>query len=51
MIDQSIRESPLVPNALLPPQPALILDILDMSTTIVPTEMVAFMVAVLTKEE
>ena len=50
-IDQSIRESPLAPNAILPPQHALILDIPSMSTTTAPTEMVAFMVAAPTKEE
>src|SRR5713226_3808963 len=46
-IDQSIRESPLAPNAILPPQYALILDIPKMSTT----EMVAFTKAAPTKEE
>ncbi len=51
-IDQSIRESPLAPNALLPPQAALILDIPPMSTTtMAPTEMVGFTVAAPTQEE
>ncbi len=50
-IDQSIRESPLAPNTVLPPQHTLILDIPSMSTTTAPTEMVAFTVAAPTKEE
>ncbi len=50
-LNQSIRESPLAPNAILPPQHALIVDIPAMSTTTAPTEMVAFMVAAPTKEE
>ncbi len=52
VIDQSIRESPLAPNTLLPPQAALILDIPLMSmTTMAPTEMVGFMVVAPTQEE
>src|SRR5713226_7797230 len=51
VIDQGIRESPLAPNTILPPQHTLILDIPSMSTTIAPTEMVAFTVAAPTKEE
>src|SRR5260370_15037981 len=50
-IDQSIRESPLAPNAILPPCKALILDIPDMSTTIAPTETVGFTVVTPSKEE
>src|SRR5713226_5827658 len=51
-IDQSIRESPLTLNALLPPRAALTLDIPTMSMTITaPTEMVGFMVAAPTQEE
>ncbi len=50
-IDQSIRESPLAPNAILPPRHTLILDIPTMSTTMAPTEMIAFMKPAPTKEE
>ncbi len=50
-IDQSIRESPLAPNMILPPWHALILDIPKMSTITAPTETIAFMKAVPTKEE
>src|SRR5713226_4618836 len=45
VIDQSIRESPLAPNTILPPCKALLLDILKMSTTTAPTETVGFTVA------
>ena len=50
-IDQSIRESPIVLNVILPPQHGLLLDIPTMSTTTAPTETVAFTMAVPTKEE
>ncbi len=39
-INLSIRESPLAPNAILPPRKGLILDTPKMSTTIAPTETV-----------
>ena len=52
VIDQSIRESPLAPTALLPPRAALILDIPPMSmTTMAPTETVGFTVVAPTQEE
>src|SRR5258708_22982982 len=44
-IDQSIRESPLAPNAILPPRTGLLLDTTKMSTTTAPTETVEFTVA------
>src|SRR5712692_4551881 len=44
-IDQSIRESPLAPNAILPLRRGLILDTSEMSTTTAPVETVGFMVA------
>src|SRR5258708_10528804 len=50
-IDQSIRESPVVPNAILPPRHGLLLDIPTMSTTMAPTETVAFTTTAPTKEE
>src|SRR5258707_8395580 len=50
-IDQSIRESPLAPNAILPPRKGLILDTPNMSTTTAPVETVGFTVAAPTKEE
>src|SRR5713226_5132146 len=50
-IDQSIRESPLVPNAILPPRKGLLLDIPKMSTTTAPMETVGFTIATPTKEE
>src|SRR5258707_9588177 len=50
-IDESIRASPIVPNAVLPSQYGLILDAPTMSTTIAPTEMVAFTATTSTKEE
>src|SRR5258707_5380139 len=50
-IDQSIRESPLAPNTILPPCKGLLLDIPDMSTTIAPTETVGFTVVTPSKEE
>ncbi len=50
-IDQSIRQSLLAPNAILPPQHSLIINVPAMSTTTAPTEMVAFTMAAPTKEE
>src|SRR5258707_11542234 len=50
-IDQSIRESPLAPNAILPPCRGLLLNTMKMSTTIAPTETVGFTVATPSKEE
>src|SRR5216684_6746689 len=50
-IDQSIRESPLAPNAILSPRKGLLLNIPDMSTTIVPTETIGFTAAAPSKEE
>src|SRR5258708_30818054 len=41
-IDQSIRESPLAPNAILPPRKGLLLEIPTMSTMTAPTETVGF---------
>src|SRR5712692_5889330 len=37
-INLSIRESPLAPNAILPPRKVLILDMFDMSMTMAPVE-------------
>jgi len=50
-IDQSIRQSPLVPNAILPSRKGLLLDTPEISTTTAPVETVGFMVATPTKEE
>src|SRR5260370_3335247 len=50
-INLSIRESPLVPNAILPPRKGLLLDTSEMSTTTAPTETVAFTTVPPTKEE
>ncbi len=50
-IDQSIRESPLAPNTILPPRRGLLLDTTKMSTTTAPTETVGFTVATPSKEE
>ncbi len=50
-INQSIRESPIVPNAILPPRHGLLLDTLAMSTTMAPTETAAFTTTAPTKEE
>src|SRR5258708_2242904 len=50
-IDQSIRESPLAPNAILPPRKGLLLNTPTMSTMTAPTEMVAFTMMAPTKEE
>src|SRR5260370_6979114 len=50
-IEQSIRESPLVPNAILPPRKGLLLDTPKMSTVTAPVETVGFMVAAPTQEE
>src|SRR5713226_7569716 len=43
-INLSIRESPLAPNAILPPRRGLILDTSEMSTVTAPVETVGFMV-------
>src|SRR5260370_30019387 len=40
-IDRSIRDSPVAPNTILPPQHGLLLNIQPMSTMTAPTEMVA----------
>ncbi len=50
-IDQSIRESLLTPNAILPPRRGLLLDTPNMSTTTAPVETVGFTVATPSKEE
>jgi len=50
-INQSIRESPIVPNMILPPRHGLLLDIPTMSTTTAPTETVAFTTTASAKEE
>ncbi len=50
-IDQSIRESPLVLNAILPPRHGLLLNIPTMSTTLAPMETVAFTTTTSAKEE
>src|SRR5258708_35907345 len=50
-IDRSIRESPIVPNAILPPRHSLLLNTLAMSTTTAPTETAAFTTTAPTKEE
>src|SRR5258708_4941084 len=50
-INLSIRESPLAPDAILPPRRGLILDTVDMSMTTAPVETVGFTVAAPTKEE
>ncbi len=50
-IDQSIRQSPLAPNAILPPRHSLIINIPTMSTTTAPTETVAFTTTAPMKEE
>ncbi len=50
-IDQSIRESLLAPNAILPPRKGLLLDTPKMSMTTAPTETVGFTVATPSKEE
>src|SRR5260370_35111205 len=44
-INLSIRESPLAPNAILPPRRGLILDSSEMSTVTAPVETVGFTVA------
>ncbi len=52
VIDQSIRESPLAPNMLLPPRAAFVLDIPTMNTTtMAPAETVGFTVTAPTQEE
>src|SRR5258708_33575511 len=50
-INLSIRESPLVPNAILPPRKGLLLDKLEMSTITAPTETVGFTATVPTQEQ
>ncbi len=50
-IDQSIRESPLAPNAILPPHKGLLLNEPEMSTTMAPVETVGFTIATPSKEE
>src|SRR5260370_4547057 len=50
-INLSIRESPLAPNAILPPRKGLILNTFEMSTTTAPTETVGFTTVAPTKEE
>src|SRR5712692_1130546 len=50
-INLSIRESPLAPNAILPPRRGLILDTPRMSTTMAPVETVGITVAASTQEE
>jgi len=50
-IDQSIRESPLAPNVILPPCAALVHKIPNMSTTTAPTETVGFTSMAPTTEE
>src|SRR5258708_32563574 len=51
VIDQSIRESPLAPNAILPPRKGLLLDTPIMSITTAPMETIGFMVATPSTEE
>src|SRR5260221_8577985 len=50
-IDQSIRESPLAPNTILPPRKGLLLDTPEMSTVTAPVETIGFTVAAPTQEE
>src|SRR5258707_10318642 len=50
-IDLSIRESPLVPDAILPPRKGLLLKKPEMSTTIAPTETVGFTTTASTQEQ
>src|SRR5258707_2712951 len=50
-INLSIRESPLVPNTILPPRKGLLLDKPEMSTITAPTETVGFTATVPTQEE
>src|SRR5713226_1377207 len=50
-INLSIRESPLVPNAILPPQRGLLLDKPEMSTITAPTETVGFTATAPTQEQ
>src|SRR5229473_506910 len=50
-IDLSIRESPLAPNAILPPRKGLILKEREMSTITAPTETVGFTTTVPTQEQ
>src|SRR5258708_17551537 len=50
-INLSIRESPLVPNAILPPWKGLLLQEPEMSTTTAPTETVGFTTTAPTQEQ
>src|SRR5258708_14142758 len=50
-INLSIRESPLVPNAILPPRRGLLLEEPEMSTTTAPTETVGFTTTAPTQEQ
>src|SRR5258708_4355296 len=50
-INQSIRESPLAPNAILPPRQGLLLDRPEMSATTAPTETVGFTTTAPTQEQ
>src|SRR5258708_15288455 len=49
VINLSIRESPLAPNAILPSRKGLILDTFDMTTTTAPLETTGCMVPIPTK--
>src|SRR5258708_1252475 len=50
-INLSIRESPLAPNAILPPRKGLLLKEPEMSTTTAPTETVGFTITTPTQEQ
>src|SRR5258708_6121063 len=50
-INLSIRESPLVPNAILPPRKGLLLDKPEMSTITAPTETIGFTATAPTQEQ
>src|SRR5258708_23303094 len=50
-INLSIRESPLAPNAILPPRKGLLLEEPEMSTTTAPTETVGFTTTAPTQEQ
>src|SRR5258708_26127913 len=50
-INLSIRESPLAPNAILPPRRGLLLNTPEMSTTTAPVQTVGLTIATPTKEE
>src|SRR5260221_6228931 len=51
VINLSIRESPLAPNAILPPRKGLLLKEPEMSTTTAPTETVGFTTTAPTQEQ